>query len=285
MKKNTLIKIKNAAFLSLLESGISLNEAAVETDILMDYVFGVTKKDLILNPDTDLPKKKLEIFHELIEKRINEKIPVQYLVKKAFFMGEEFYVDENVLIPRPETELLVEEVLKLAGNPARIIDIGTGSGCIACLIAKKTQNSVFAVDISLKALNIAELNAGNLGVKDKITFLHSDLFESIDSEEKFDIIVSNPPYIPLSEKDSLQPEVVLHEPHSALFADDEKGVSFYEKLALYSKIRLSQNGYLAVEIGINQAKSVLEIFKNAGFIEIKVIKDYNQIERIIIGKS
>ena len=285
--QKTIIEIKNNAVSKLKEGGIFSSEAIAETDILLNFVFGVAKKDIILNPEKVLEAEKLETFNSLINRRIKEKIPVQYLTNEAFFMGEEFYVDENVLIPRPETEILVEEVLKLVSkNNAKIIDIGTGSGCIACMIAKNLEAaSIFASDISEKALKIAELNAERLGVKDKITFINSDIFKNIGSTEKFDVIVSNPPYISILEKQNLQPEVVLHEPHRALFTEDEKGISFYEKLIFQAKNQLNKNGYLAVEIGIYQAADVIKIFKNAGFKEIKVIKDFNNIERIVIGKQ
>lgn len=278
--------IKNNTVLMLQNSGISLSEAALETDILLNFVFGVTKKDLILNPEKKLDFEKLEIFNALIKRRIEEKIPVQYLTNEAFFMGKKFYVDENVLIPRPETEILVEEVLKLVNeNNAKILDIGTGSGCIACLLAKNTSYvTIFASDISKNALKVAEFNAEKLGVKDKIIFINSDLFENIDANDKFDVIVSNPPYISILEKQNLQPEVALHEPHQALFTEDEKGLAFYEKLAFQAKDRLNENGYLAVEIGIYQSADVVKIFKNAGFKEIKVIKDYSQIDRVIVAK-
>ena len=278
VNQNTILKLKKI--------GISRSEAALETGILLNFVFGITKKDLILDPEKELADEKLEVFNALIQRRVKEKIPVQYLTNKAFFMGEEFYVDENVLIPRPETEILVEEVLKLVNkNNFKILDIGTGSGCIACMIAKHLKDvKVFAGDISQKALKVAKLNAEKLGVKEKITFVNSDLFENIDAKEKFDIIVSNPPYIPIHEKQNLQPEVVLHEPHQALFAEDEKGLAFYEKLASQAKYRLNKNGCLAVEIGIYQSADAVKIFEKACFKEIKIIKDYNQIERVIVAK-
>ncbi|HBG49774.1 MAG TPA: peptide chain release factor N(5)-glutamine methyltransferase [Cyanobacteria bacterium UBA9971] len=313
INQNTILKLQNA--------GIAKSEAALETDILLNFVFGVTKKDLILTPDKELSENKLETFNALIDRRIKEKIPVQYLTNKAYFMGEEFYVDENVLIPRPETEILVEEVLKLppchceadceqrlkgggdepstvtpfmGSNQAelrrgdvaiskKIIDIGTGSGCIACMLAKNLPDAtIFACDISEKALKVAEFNAEKLGIKNNITFIHSDLFENVDN--KFDIIVSNPPYISIQDKQNLQPEVVLHEPHQALFTEDAKGLDFYEKLVFQAKNYLAKNGVLAVEIGIYQAADVIKIFENSGFKEIQIIKDFNNIERIVTGK-
>jgi len=310
INQNTILKLK--------ENSIAQSEAVLETEILLNFVFGITKKDLILNQEKELPEDKLKIFNALTERRITEKIPVQYLTNEAFFMGEKFYVDENVLIPRPETEILVEEVIRhcmnsthviarnevtkqskskelwIASSPPtdaprndviNILDIGSGSGCIACILAKNLFDSkIFASDISKNALKIAEFNAEKLGVKNKITFINSDIFENININYKFDVIVSNPPYISILEKENLQPEVALHEPHQALFSEDDKGISFYEKIISQAKNRLNKNGYLAVEVGIYQSNDVVKIFKEFDFKEIKIIKDYNQIDRVIIAK-
>ena len=278
LTQNTVAKLEKA--------GIDSREAALESEILLDFIFGTTKKDLILNPDKILPEEKLKKFDSLIKRRIKEKIPVQYLTNKAYFMGEEFYVDENVLIPRPETELLVANVLGLIDTPElKVLDIGTGSGCIACMLSKFfNKSTIYACDISEKALKVAKLNAKKLGLENKITFIKSDIFEKIEKNIKFDAIVSNPPYIPLNEKACLQPEVAIHEPHQALFVPDELGVSFYEKLALEAKNRLAKNGFVAVEIGINQSACVSEIFKANGFGKIRIIQDYAGIDRIVIAK-
>jgi len=286
LKLNTITKLQNA--------GIEKNEAKIETEILLNFVFNLTKKDILLNPEKELPADKIQAFEELAQKRISKKIPVQYLTNRAYFMGEEFYVDNNVLIPRPETELLVEEVIRLykeqphfiernntpSHNPIKIVDIGTGSGCIACMLAKFSDNSIiYASDISQKILEITQFNAKKLEINDKIVFIISNILQNIN--ETFDIIVSNPPYISLDEKPTLQEEVVLHEPHLALFAKDKKGVSFYEKLANQAIEKLNKDGFLAVEIGFSQADDVSKIFTEAGFSDIKVIKDYNGRDRII----
>ena len=170
-------------------------------------------------------------------------------------MGQEFYANSDVLIPRSETEILVKETIELTENyknkELKIIDIGTGSGCIACTLAMNLENAtITASDISKKALKIAQINAKRLKVDDRIIFQHSDILSGID--EKFDIIVSNPPYIPRSEKNNLQIEVSYHEPHLALFVEDEKGVSFYEKLIPQAKSHLNPGGFIAFEMGIEQ---------------------------------
>lgn len=264
----------------LIDSGIEPEEAKVELDILIEHCFGLSKIDIILNRESSFDVSKLD---SLIEKRINERIPVQYLINSAFFMGEEFYVDENVLIPRAETEILVEEVVKKSVGHHKIIDIGTGSGCIAIMLAKILENvSIFAVDISRKAIEIAKKNSKKLNVKEKIAFIQSDIMENID--EKFDIIVSNPPYIPLKDKPTLQPEVQKHEPEIALFIDDEHGISFYEKLAGQASRKLNPGGYLIVEIGYFQGDLVKKTFEKNRFSSVQILKDLSGLDRIVSGR-
>jgi len=270
---------------AFISQGISLNEARLEVSQLIEYIFGLTRKDLMVKPTTPLPEDKLNKFNKLIIKRLDEKMPVQYIMNRAFFMGEEFYVDKNVLIPRQDTEILAEEVIKLADKNAKIIDIGTGSGCIAIILAKKLPLAeITASDISVKALEVAEYNAKKLGVNDRIRFIKSDIFKNTVPAEKFDIIVSNPPYISIEDKESLQIEVSRHEPFSALFVSDEKGVSFYKNLVKQANTRLNPKGILAVEIGFAQAEAVKKIFEENGFKNIKTIKDLSSIDRIIIGE-
>jgi release factor glutamine methyltransferase len=201
-------------------------------------------------------------------------------------MNEEFFVDKNVLIPRPETEILVERagaIIKqrfLEKKDFKIIDIGTGSGCISVMLAKMLPAEViFASDISEKALEIARKNAQKHHVEDRINFVLSDLFSNLD--EKFDLIISNPPYIPLSMKANLQKEVVLHEPQNALFANDEAGIEFYEKIIEQSQNFLNADGIIIFELGINQFEKVKELFLKNGFKNICIVKDLNHIERII----
>ena len=283
---NTLENIYNNTISELIRGGISKNEAFIEAQILIEHVFGFKKTEILAYPEKILNDDMAEKLKLLIKERIDHKIPVQYLTNKGYFMGYEFYVDKRVLIPRPETELLVEEVIKIAKSTnelINIIDIGTGSGCIACMLAKILNIKVIASDTSQDALEIAQINAKRLKVEDKIVFKHSDIFDNI--EENFDIIVSNPPYIPIKEKENLQTEVSGHEPHLALFADDENGISFYEKLIFQSAKRLNPHGYLAVETGINQSTPIKSILETYNFEGIKIIKDYNNIERIITARK
>jgi release factor glutamine methyltransferase len=165
-----------------------------------------------------------------------------------------------------------------------VLDIGSGSGCIAIEIAKKVPEArVLSVDISQNALKIAKKNACNIGVSDRVSFLESDIFSNVF--EKFDIIVSNPPYIPLSEKENLQTEVRNFEPHSALFTEDKDGIDFYKKIIEKSCEYLKKGGYVAFELGINQAGIVKELFIKNNFSEVKIINDLDGIERVILAKS
>jgi release factor glutamine methyltransferase len=291
MSDTTISNIRKQAVLDLTKSDIAQNEASIEADILVKHIFNLAKKDLLINPELKMTEDLVAKFKDLVKKRISEKIPVQYLINKAFFMGQEFYVDKDVLIPRPETEILVEEVLKLANTGKKtnlsIIDVGTGSGCIACMLALKLNNTannynIIASDISEEALAVAKINAEKLGVSDRIEFIHSDILSDID--RTFDFVVSNPPYIPLKDRESLQIEVSGHEPHLALFADDEKGISFYKELIRQSSEKLNSGGYLAVEICISQSQYISDLLQEAGFINTKIIKIFNDIDRVIVAR-
>ena len=251
-------------------------QADAEISLLLDSV-NFSKKDFLLGKE--LSSENLSKINFLIKKRITEKIPMQQLVGYSYFMGEKFIVNEHVLIPRPETELLVQEITELKGR--KILDIGTGSGCIAIMTQKITGMVVSACDISQKALEIAQINAQNLCAN--VEFIHSDLFSNISG--KFDIIVSNPPYIPLSEMPNLQEEVALKEPHSALFASDENGIEFYKKIIEKSHQYLNEAGHVAFEAGMGQYKYIVQILEQNQFCNIRVIKDFSGIERIIIAQK
>lgn len=285
---NKLKDIISQSISELKEISLSNREAAVETELLVEYITGYSKKDVLVNDNLTISDEQLQKFNKLLKERTENKKPVQYLVHSACFMGNEFYINENVLIPRPETELLVEEVISLANSIdkeiIKIIDIGTGSGCIPVSLALNIRNTeIFACDISQEALNIAELNAKKYNILNQVTFVHSDLLE--DVKETFDIIVSNPPYIPSSEKENIQDEVLLHEPHSALFTEDQKGIEFYQRITEQSQSKLNKGGYLAFEMGISQSQLIRQILENLGFTDIRILKDYSGIDRIITGKK
>jgi len=271
---------------SLLNFGIkflkdsNIEEANLKTKILLAYILNVSKEYLIIH-DEDEVLEELEIsFKEKLNELKNGK-PIQYITCKQEFMGLNFYVNENVLIPQPDTEVLVEEVIeKVKQNVSKnILDLCTGSGAIAVSIAKNMPNvKVVASDISEKALEIAKKNAkrNNVNVK----FILSDMFENIN--EKFDFIVSNPPYIE-NEVISELPKEVQCEPYIAL-AGGKDGLDFYKIIADKAKEHLNQGGYIAVEIGYNQKDSVIKIFEQEGYKEIYSKKDFGGNDRIVIAK-
>lgn len=262
----------------LINSGIEENEAKREIAILLEHFCNYTEKDFILGKE--LTKENLEKIAEKINERIELRRPVQHITGKAWFMGEYFKVSSDVLIPRDETELLVRRAIEIVNQEGfeDILDIGTGSGCIACTIAKNTQATVLGVDISSDALRIALDNVTNLGINNRAIFRKSDLFEKIREGEVFDLIISNPPYI--SYGTELSPEV-MHEPKLALFAE-ENGLAFYRKIIEQAPNFLSNSGYLMFELGIKQANLVKEMM-NKSFENITIEKDLAGIERVIYG--
>ena len=195
-------------------------------------------------------------------------------------MGERFLVNENVLIPRPETEILVKECSKLISKDSKVLDIGTGTGCIAIEISKLTGAEVDAVDISEHAVELAKKNAQKHNVN--CNFYVSDLFCNV--KNKYDLIVSNPPYIPISQKDTLSLTVKNFEPDIALFTKDEFGTEFYEKIIKSSVTFLNNGGYLAFELGISQFGHVEKLLKQQDFSNIKFFKDLDNIERVTIAQ-
>ena len=222
-----------------------------------------------------------KILQEKIDFRISTKIPIQYIIGKSWFMGEYFKVTPDVLIPRDETEILVKKAIEIINQNKfdDVLDIGTGSGCIACTIAKNTNATVLGVDISSDALRIALDNVTNLGINNRAIFRKSNLFEKIREGESFDMIVSNPPYIPYGTSLS---EEVNKEPSLALYAN-ENGLEFYRKIIEKAPEFLNKEGYLLFELGIDQSKFVSK-FMEKNFESIEVIKDLAGIDRVIIGK-
>lgn len=217
---------------------------------------------------------------KMLERRIKGE-PLEYIVGTAEFYKREFDVCKSVLIPRPETELLVEEIIGLSKEykVESILDIGTGSGAIAITLALETNASVSAVDISLDALKVASSNALKLGAD--VEFIKSNLFEHVKG--KFDLIVSNPPYIKSGDIEGLEENVKGFEPRLALDGG-ESGLDFYMAIIEKAKAFLNINGILAFEIGIGQTQDIIDKFTHCGFEILKVKKDYNKIDRIIIAK-
>lgn len=254
-----------------------------EAEILFSEVLGCDRASLYLKKDKYLAPQKADFIASVLSRRVNGE-PFQYILGKADFMGLELKVNSDVLIPRPETELLVEKALEYIkqDKPKRILDLGTGSGCIAVALAKFSADlKIDASDISPKALAVAKENAKRHNAE--INFIHSDLFSAINYKT-YDIIISNPPYIAEGEIDHLQPELGF-EPRMALSAGPD-GLDFYRGIILESPDHLRYNGLLIMEIGFNQKKDLEKMFLSSGAFKIEeVAKDYNNIDRIIVARK
>lgn len=263
----------------LIEAGIEECEAKREIKMLLEHFCDYSELDklkgIVLNDN------QLQILKEKVLQRAKNRVPIQYIIGETWFMGNFFKVTPDVLIPRDETELLVTRAIELIkqNHFEEILDIGTGSGCIACTIAKNTDSTVLGVDISSDALRIALDNVTKLGINNKAVFRKSNLFEKIREGEIFDLIISNPPYIPIGTE--LEKEV-QHEPALALFAD-ENGIAIYRKIIEQAPEYLGKGGYLMFELGIREAESVENIMKK-NFENIVIEKDLAGIDRIIYGK-
>ena len=262
----------------LTDAGIAQNEAKKETEMLLEHFCNYTSKDKLMG--INITNEQLAILEEKAMIRAKERVPIQYITGEAWFMGNYFKVNKDVLIPRDETEILVTEAIKVinANNFKDILDIGTGSGCIACTIAKETNATVLGVDISSDALRVALDNVTKLGINNRAIFRKSDLFEKVRNEEKFDLIISNPPYIPYGTE--LEPEL-RHEPEFALFAEDN-GLGIYKKIIDKAPEYLKTGGYVMFELGINEWEFVMNYMSN-NFQNIRIIKDLAGIERVITG--
>lgn len=261
----------------------NVDNAEYDSFELLSSINGMTRTFYFINGDNELSEKDFSLFKEYIEKRASHK-PLQHILGKAYFYGYEFVVNENVLIPRQDTEILVSEVIKVAKDGYDILDMCTGSGCIGITLAKKFPDSnVTGVDISDKALAVAWKNKCNLDA-DNIDFIQSDLFAALGADRRYDIIVSNPPYIPTKVIEGLQDEVRLHDPMLALDGTED-GLMFYRRITDKSGDYLKMNGYLCYEIGAEQAAYVSDIMKQAGFKDIVVVKDLAGLDRVVMGKK
>lgn len=263
-----------------------------EAEILLNYFLKMSRSEIYLNYDRVLNNTEKRQLEKKIQKRI-DKIPLQYITKHQEFMGMDFLVEEGVLIPRPETEILVDEVIKRLKNyrysdNLKVVDLGTGTGIIATCIGKFIEDIIiYATDISKKSLQLALKNAKKHNCKDKIIFLQGDLFEPfIGRIEKnsLDVIISNPPYIDSYNFKLLPPEIKNNEPKIALSGGID-GLDYYRKIIKKSPYYLKKCGFMALEVGINQSKMVEElILKEDSFNQnIEIIKDYLGIERVVIA--
>ncbi|AFV06898.1 Protein-N(5)-glutamine methyltransferase PrmC [Dehalobacter sp. UNSWDHB] len=271
----------------LAQCGVA--DARVEADLILAFVLKTTRDKLYAERDRVIASPEKEIYNDFLKRR-GQREPLAYLLKTREFMGLDFFVDPSVLIPRPETELLVEKVLKLGKNIGRerenkevstkVLDLCTGSGAIAVAVAYYwNQASVVAVDMSSEALTVAKINAAKMNVN--IDFRLGDLFAPVQGE-KFSLIVSNPPYI--SEQEILEcPPEVRKEPVLALLAGKD-GLDFYRRIAMKATEFLSNGGIILVEIGYSQGTQVRELFKAAGY-QTELFSDYAGLDRIVLARK
>lgn len=259
----------------------NIEEASIISRILLEYVLKIDRNKLVINKDEEIENNKENEYMGYIKEVVAGK-PVQYITNKQEFMGLSFFVDENVLIPQPDTEILVEEAIKYANQikeNVEILDMCTGSGCIGVALAKHVKNAkVTLVDISTKALEVAKKNAKENEVKEKVNFIQSDMFENI--KDKFDVIVSNPPYIKTKVINELDLQV-QNEPHLALDGGED-GLKFYEILINEAPKYLKENGKIFLEIGYDQKKEVEELARNSKlYKKIENVKDLANNDRVI----
>ena len=279
-----------AAYFELLQKGIErllqagIQEAKLDAWYLFSECFHITRVEYFLKQKERLTEKEKEAerqWEEFLCRR-EKREPLQYILGVQEFMGLPFFVSPDVLIPRQDTEILVEKALSILKQEDHILDMCTGSGCILLSLMKLGKLSYgVGVDISKEALSIARKNADALGLD--AFFYQSDLFHAIDKEEKFDIIVSNPPYITEKEMKELMPEVAEYEPKLALFGGRD-GLDFYYKIAKLAKDFLTYHGSLMMEIGCGQALAVKKILQENGYEEIEIIQDLAGLDRIVTGK-
>ena len=262
-----------------------VENARLDAEYIFAYVLGVKRVSLMLNFDVEITEEQKDLIRKYIVRRGKHREPLQYIVKEWEFYGYPFKVDERVLIPRKDTEILVEQcimLMKELENP-KILDIGTGSGAISITLAKELPNSeVLGLDVSDDALKMAVENR-ELNNAANLKFLKSNVFQHV-KDRNYDLIVSNPPYIPVEEYNELMPEVKRYEPKMAL-TDGGDGYYFYKKISEESMQYLKNGGYLAFEVGYNQGETVSQFMEKSGFHIVGRIADYGGIERVIIGRK
>lgn len=256
-----------------------IEEAELDARLLLEEICGTDRNTLLVHGDRNVTEEELAQYKEMLEKR-SAHIPLQQIIGRQSFMGLEFYVDENVLIPRQDTELLVEEALQELHDGMRILDMCTGSGCILLSLLKYSNDCEgIGADISEEALKVAERNRVQLGLKNA-AFIRSDLFEAV--EGKFDLLMSNPPYICSDVIDTLMPEVREHEPRQALDGSAD-GLHFYRRILAECRTYLKPGGILLFEIGYDQGEAVKRLMEENGFLEVEVKKDYGGLDRVVLG--
>lgn len=255
---------------------LGIDSPKLEAEVLAAHVLRVERVWLIAHPEAEFP----ELAGEGLLQRREQREPLAYIVGWREFYGRRFSVRPGVLVPRQDTEILVEAALRLA-QKGPVLDIGTGSGCIAITVKlEKPSLSVTAIDLSEEALEVARSNSEALSAE--VQYVLSDLFDQLDLSHRFEVIATNPPYI--AETETLMPEVARHEPRGALFSGPT-GLEFYERLAAEAADHLVEGGYLAMEVGYTQAAEVRKIFEDKGWRHQETIKDLAGHERVVIVRT
>ncbi|HEX6940360.1 MAG TPA: peptide chain release factor N(5)-glutamine methyltransferase [Longimicrobiales bacterium] len=283
---DTPLALARAAAAYMAERGVE--NARLEAELLLASVLGLSRLELYLQHDRPVTEREKAAFRVLVRRRVKRE-PLQYILGEAEFRELRLRVDPRVLIPRPETEVLVGEVLRWArsaGAGLTAVDIGTGSGAIALSLAKEGPFAhVVATDVSRDALDVARENARRLGLTDRVEFRHGVLWEALRPGERFDVVVSNPPYVAESERAALPPEVAEWEPAQALFAPGD-GLDVIAALVDGAPDRLRPGGLLALEIGLGQAGAVTERIEHRGaYGPPRVVKDLAGRERIVLAEA
>ena len=261
----------------LTEAGIG--EAALDARLLLEYACGITYETLLAHPEKTVVKEAAHAYLELIARRA-KRIPLAYLTRIQEFMGLSFRVNESVLIPNPDTEILVEAALGRLGDRFAILDLCTGSGCVGLsLLHYSNDTTLVATDISADALAVAKENARALGLSERTELICCDLYPECDL---FDLIVANPPYIQTEVIDTLAPEVRCAEPKLALDGGRD-GLTFYRRILARAGAYLNPGGCLLVEIGYDEGAAVAGMFEAGGFKEVHIIKDLNGLDRVVAG--
>ncbi len=271
-------------YASLLSQLYDDREALCIIELLLEKYFGMSRIDIALNDGLRLNESELLKINSSVKELLTGK-PIQYLLGETEFCGLRFIVDENVLIPRPETAEIVERIIDNSVGGEKILDLGTGSGCIAVTLAKKIQDAaVTAIDISEGALSIARRNAEYSNVK--VDFRHDDILNlHLGEDEQFDIIVSNPPYVCESEKQQMHKNVKDFEPSEALFVHDDDPLIFYRAIFETAKGHLRKNGVIYLEINEKFGAEMRNLALGSRFAEIKVLKDFREKERFLTAVS
>ena len=265
----------------LTAAGIEEREAVLDARFLLEHVCGTALHTLLFE-ETTISDEAADCYRELIERR-SGRVPLSYITGTRDFMGLTFEVSRDVLIPEQDTENLVEEIMRQLCGGEKILDLCTGSGCILLSLLHYSNGTTgTGTDISEKALEVAGRNADRLGLSERVRWRQGDLFEAVVGDERYDIIVSNPPYIRSEVIPHLSPEVSVHEPHLALDGGED-GLKFYKKIIPEAAGHLVTGGMLFVEIGFDQAEAVSALMRDAGYYEVRTIRDYGGNDRIVCG--